>query len=253
MVHLKPLPGSPRCGLLDDVIKQAILDAESLKSGGVDGLQVENMGDKPFLKPSNLGVETVAMVTIVAKEVRQLTGLPTGVFILANSIEQALSAAKSSGSSWVRSNLWANAYIADEGYVEASAPSVTRLSSRIYGKEIKVFADVYVKHGSHFIISDKTLKEYIMDLELFKADAIVVTGHRTGEPAPLELVKNVRSLSKKPVIVGSGITDKNVKVFLKYADGAIVGTYFKKGGILGNPVDEARVKALMKEVFDYRN
>ncbi|MEK7714074.1 MAG: BtpA/SgcQ family protein, partial [candidate division NC10 bacterium] len=49
MVHLAPLPGSPRWeGAMARVIEAALADARALVEGGVDALLVENYGDAPF-------------------------------------------------------------------------------------------------------------------------------------------------------------------------------------------------------------
>ena len=46
MVHLLPLPGSPRwAGSMDAVIEQALADARALADGGMDGILVENFLD----------------------------------------------------------------------------------------------------------------------------------------------------------------------------------------------------------------
>ncbi|MEK7386471.1 MAG: BtpA/SgcQ family protein, partial [candidate division NC10 bacterium] len=48
MVHLVPLPGSPRWeGSMARVIEAALADARALVEGGVDALLVENYGDAP--------------------------------------------------------------------------------------------------------------------------------------------------------------------------------------------------------------
>ena len=46
------------------------------------------------------------------------------------------------------------------------------------------------------------------------------------------------------ILVGSGITEANVRDLLTIADGAIVGTSLKKDGIITNPLDPLRVKAM---------
>ncbi len=251
MVHLKPLPGSPRFeeGAYD-LFETALRDAEALKEGGVDGVQVENMGDSPFLKPGEIGHEAIALVAAVAREVRRTTGLPTGVFILANGVEESIAAAKACGASWVRANMWAYAYIADEGFVEAAAPRAERL--RGIDTPVSVFADVLVKHGSHFITSDIPLATQVSRLEELGADAIIVSGERTGAETPLERLQQVKSAASRPVLVGSGITPDNVERLLSVADGAIVGTYFKMGGVLANPVDVRRVREVMRLVRKIR-
>ena len=50
MLHLQPLPGAPGFGGDVEQVRQSLLsDAEALIDGGVDGLLIENYGDKPFI------------------------------------------------------------------------------------------------------------------------------------------------------------------------------------------------------------
>ena len=49
MVHLLPLPGSPRWGgSMAEVAERALADARALEAGGLHALLVENHGDAPF-------------------------------------------------------------------------------------------------------------------------------------------------------------------------------------------------------------
>ncbi|MBL16851.1 MAG: phosphorybosylanthranilate isomerase, partial [Chloroflexi bacterium] len=49
VVHLLPLPGSPRWGgSMRAVIDRAEEEANILEQGGVNGIIVENFGDVPF-------------------------------------------------------------------------------------------------------------------------------------------------------------------------------------------------------------
>jgi uncharacterized protein len=46
MVHLAPLPGSPRWeGSIDRVRQHAVADARALAEGGFDAILIENFGD----------------------------------------------------------------------------------------------------------------------------------------------------------------------------------------------------------------
>ncbi|MEM0337700.1 MAG: BtpA/SgcQ family protein [Candidatus Caldarchaeum sp.] len=254
MVHLRPLPGSPGYGewCVDDVLEQALRDAVALRDGGVDGIQVENLGDKPFTKPGDVGPETVSIVSIVAREVRKEVGLPVGVFILANAVSESIAAAAACGASWVRANMYNLAYVADEGYVESAAPVSERLRNKL-APGVKVFADVLVKHGSHFLVSDVPVSYQVARLEEIGADAVVVSGFRTGGETPLESVLEVKQAASKPVFIGSGLNLENAAKLLDVADGAIVGTYFKKGGKTLNPVDVERVRKFMDVVRRLRS
>ncbi|MEM1944841.1 MAG: BtpA/SgcQ family protein [Nitrososphaerota archaeon] len=246
MVHLPPLPGSPRSdGLtVEEAVEHALRDAEALRDGGVDGVQVENIGDRPFMKLGHIGHETASIVASVVREIRVSLGLPTGVFLLANGVFESIHTAVACGASWVRVNMYNLAYIADEGYVEAGAPTAERLRS-LLGGSIKIFADILVKHGSHLIVSDLPLSYQVTRVEELGADAVVVSGARTGGETPLERVDEVKRVASRPVLIGSGLNPGNVERLLRLGDGAIVGTYFKMGGELSNPVDVERVRRLM--------
>jgi Predicted TIM-barrel enzyme len=81
-----------------------------------------------------------------------------------------------------------------------------------------------------------------------KANALIVTGLKTGEPPPLQLVRLIKKHSPIPVLVGSGVTLENLELVLKYSDGVIVGSYIKKNGKAGNPLDQTRAKMFIDKV-----
>ncbi|MEM0348905.1 MAG: BtpA/SgcQ family protein [Candidatus Caldarchaeum sp.] len=254
MIHLPPLPGAPRyMGMsVEDIIEYGLRDAEVLKSNDVDGLQVENIGDYPYLKPDDIGHETSSILAVVAREVRKSTGLPVGICCLANGVIPAIAACVASGGKWVRAAEWANAYIADEGFVEAIAHHALRYRANLRAYDVRVFADVNVKHGSHFIISDRPFEEQVADAEFFDADAIIVSGTRTGAETPLEKVVRAKQATSLPVLIGSGLNADNAETLLKVADGAIVGSYLRRDGKFWNPVEPERVKKLMNIVKKLR-
>ncbi len=86
-----------------------------------------------------------------------------------------------------------------------------------------------------------------------RSDGIVVTGETIGSETPMERIVQFREyLCGHPLIVGSGVTVNNVYRQLQVADGAIVGSYSKVGGVLENPVDQGRVQELMSVVMQLR-
>ena len=113
---------------------------------------------------------------------------------------------------------------------------------------MRVFADVHVKHGAHAIVADRTLEELTRDLEFFDADAVIVTGQRTGDAADLGELRSVRAATQLPLLVGSGVTPTNVGAILSVADGVIVASALKEEGVWWTPVSEAKVRAFMAVV-----
>lgn len=247
MIHTKALPGAPRYNgeSMDEIIEFSIKDAIALKNGCIDGLMFENAWDIPFLKPEDIGCETVVSLAILAKEVIREVKLPFGFNFLANGVIQSMAAAKATNANWVRCNQWVNAYIANEGLVEGASAKAMRYKAMLKCPELKVFADVHVKHGSHSIVADRSLSEQTRDNVFFDADVLIATGNRTGDPTSIEEILGICNSTDLPVIVGSGFSCENAEEILKYAKGAIVGSYIKKDGVWWNPVDEERVKRLM--------
>jgi membrane complex biogenesis BtpA family protein len=247
MLHCLPLPGSARYDgqSMEEIIEFSRNEARILVDGGVDGLIVENHGDIPFSKPDSIGPETVAAMTMVTAAVKSAVACPIGINVLANGAIQAIAIAKAASASFIRVNQWANAYIANEGFVEGPAAQATRYRSWLHARDIKIFADVHVKHGAHAITGDRSVPELARDVEFFDADAAVATGQRTGDAAQLGELEAIGSGTSLPVVVGSGVTPENVADMFSIADAVIVASYLKKDGLWWNDVDPARLHEFM--------
>ncbi len=250
VVHCSPFPGSPRHDgrSLDAIYDAAVRDAAAYAEGGIDGLIIENHGDIPFLKPQLIGPETAAFMTAVTLRVREETGLPTGINVLANAPIHALAVAAASGASFVRVNQWANAYVANEGLLDGEAARALRYRAAIDAKDVAIFADSHVKHGAHAITGDRTIEELTRDLEFFDADAVIATGRRTGDTATTEELRTITSATSLPVLVGSGVREDNVSDILSLAQGVIIGSSLKRDGVWWNEVDIQKVRSFMAVV-----
>jgi len=254
MVHLRPLPGSPlyRPGSMRKVCATAVEEALLLQEGGVDGIQVENIWDYPYLKCEEIGHETVAGLTAAAIKVKEAVEIPIGINCHLNGVLQSIAVAVVTEARWVRVFEWTNAYISHAGYIEGAAGKALRYKNAIGAHDVKFLCDVNVKHGSHFIISDRSISEQARDAETEGADAIVITGWETGSPPDGELTRTVKEKVAVPVLLGSGVNEENVTELLSLADGAIIGSYFKDGDDWKRPVDAIRVKRLMERVRNLR-
>ncbi len=245
MVHLLPLPGSPRwSGSMDTVIERALDDARALADGGMDALLIENHGDVPFFR-ERVDAATVAAMARVVAEIRRTVTLPIGVNVLKNDAQSALAVAIATGARFIRVNIHTGAVVADQGVIQCDAAATLRYR-RLLAADVKIFADVQAKHGVP--LAPVGLEQEARDcVARGLADALVVSGRATGEATPLEDVKRVRSAVREvSLLVGSGVTPESVADLLAVADGAIVGTSLKREGRLGNPVDPERVKRLVE-------
>ena len=254
MIHLLPLPGSAFYdGDFYKILKQAVNEAKVLEKAGVDGLQVENMWDHPYLKDKHIGHETTASLTVATYEVINQVGIPVGVNCHLNGNIQAMAAAVASGAKWIRAFELVNAYISNAGIIEASAPFLMRYRRLIGGDDIKILGDVLVKHGSHFITSDRDIGEQAHDIEAVKGDAVIVTGGSTGQKPSVEDINAVKNAVSIPIFVGSGLTSENINEFISIIDGAIVGSEFKEDGKWQNSVSYERAKKFMDIVKPKRD
>lgn len=253
-IHLEPLPGAPqyRGAAMRDIIDRAVTDALRYVEGGIDGLIVENEGDIPFLKPDLVGPETVAALAVATSAVIAAVNVPVGVLCLANATLQSLAVAKATGARFIRANQWANAYVANEGIIEGAAAVTLRYRAAIQAENVKVLADVHVKHGSHAIVADRTIAELTHDTEAFGADALIATGQRTGDPTTAQEVLDISSVASRPVLVGSGLNSDNAQELMQIADGAIVGSAMKEEGVWWNPVSVERTRCIVAEVDKVR-
>jgi len=245
MVHLAPLPGSPRwSGSMERVQAAALADAQALVEGGMDALLLENHGDAPF-SPRRVEPATVAaMATVAAAVARAFPQVPLGINVLKNDGRAALAVAVAAGARFIRVNVHAGAVVADQGLVHSDAYALLR-DRRLLDADVRLFADVQGKHAVP--LAPVELEQEARDLvHRGLADGLVVSGKATGEATPVADVKRVRSaVPDTPLLVGSGATPETAAELLSIADALIVGTALKRDGRVGNPVDPARVRRLV--------
>ena len=82
------------------------------------------------------------------------------------------------------------------------------------------------------------------------ADAIIVSGAATGSATEMHTLQAAtRAASQTPVFIGSGVSVETIPELIAHgASGLIVGTSLKFDGRISNPVDPARVRALIEVV-----
>ena len=240
VVHLRPLPGSPLFGgePLERIVEAARTDAKTILGAGFDGYVIENFGDVPFHR-SQVPPHIPALMVRIARD------LPTNdawivVNVLRNDARSALAVAAAAGLDGIRVNVHSGAMVTDQGVIEGQAAETLRYRRDI-APHVAILADVGVKHasplGSSFDIATAAKDTAYRGL----ADALIVTGSATGAEAGMDDLARVReAVPDRPLIIGSGTTERNVTRFLEKADGAIVGTWLKRDGQVRNPVDPAR-------------
>ena len=247
MVHLRALRGSPRFdGDSQAVIVEALRDAEALAGGGIDALMMENYGDTPFY-PGRVPAGVVAEMTAVACRIKDRVKKPLGINVLRNDGRSALAVAQAAGAAFIRVNVLCGARVADQGILESIAHDLLRDRKRLGAEQVRVFADVDVKHSAPLGVARSLADEVADTVHRGLADAVIVSGSGTGRATDPEHVRAVKAAAGEvPVYVGSGVTAGTVAQFLPHADGFIVGTAFKHGGVASEPVEVERVRAFLR-------
>jgi len=254
VVHLLPLPGSPGFkGSIKEIMGRALSDVEALLEGGVDGIIVENFGDAPFPK-NHIPDESLSLFSIIAHEIRKILpeDFPLGINVLRNCTTQAVILAYNVNANFIRINIPVGAFLTPSGIIESQIREAALKRKELGAEKIYFFEDVMVKHAWP-ITDEKEIEGWVKETEeRGLADVLIVSGRHTGEEVDVEHLKRVKTFSRKPVIIGSGLNEKNVEILIGYADGAIVGTFFEKDMIPGNPVEQWKVARLMEKVKTLR-
>jgi uncharacterized protein len=247
MVHLGPLPGSPRDrGDFAGVLSRADADARALVAGGVDAIMVENFFDAPFAKDS-VPPHTLAALTRAALVVREAApDIPLGINCLRNDAKGALAIAHIVGAQFVRVNVWVGAAVTDQGIIEGAAREGILYRKLLGAEHIQIFTDVFVKHAAQLGDGTQTIEDAAKDAVLRgMADALIVSGSATGSGTSVSDVASVsQAVPGVPVLVGSGFGAATATALLQAgAAGAIVGSSLKVGAV-DSPVDPEKVRAL---------
>jgi membrane complex biogenesis BtpA family protein len=228
VVHLPPLPGYPGSPGMSALVEHALADLDVFARGGLAGVLVENENDRPHRVLAER--ETVAAMTAIVRELVRERRLPVGVEILLNDPEASLAAALGAGAAFVRSDYFVDRMHRPEyGDMRIDSDAVMAYRARIGADHVLVLADVQVKYAR--MCEPRPLAESARLAVTHGADAIVVTGTRTGEPPQADELRAAgEGAAAIPVLVGSGLAPANAGELLAIADGAIVGTSLLAGG-----------------------
>ncbi|MFM7449993.1 MAG: photosystem I biogenesis protein BtpA [Leptolyngbyaceae cyanobacterium] len=245
VVHLLPLPTSPGWGgNLKAVIDRAEQEAAALASGGVDGLIVENFFDAPFAK-DQVNPAIVSAMTLIVHRLMQMVAIPVGINVLRNDAHSAMAIATCTKAQFIRVNVLTGVMATDQGLIEGRAHELLRYRREL-GSEVKIFADVLVKHARP--LSAPNLTVAVQDtIERGLADAVILSGWATGSPPTLEDLELARAAANNtPVLIGSGANWENIPSLMQAANGVIVSSSLKRHGRREQPIDPIRVSRFVE-------
>jgi len=254
MVHLWPLPGVPGHPGMNRLVEEALKDTEALIAGGVDALLIENMHDFPCVREQEMGPEVAAAMTRVAASIRRTFGtkIPVGVQVLFAANRTAVAVAAAADLDFIRAEGWTYGHLSDKGWTEATAGTVVRYRKSLGADEVLVLADIKKKHASHAVTADVPIADVAANMELQRADAVVVTGSTTGKAPSIREIRMVNKATRLPIVIGSGMTARNVGPFAGLCQAVIVGSSIKRLGEWHRPVDSDRVRRFVEAYREAR-
>ena len=246
VVHLPPLPGSPRPGPgMERILERALKDAEALMEGGAQGLIVENLGDAPFAA-GWVEPHVVGALSIVSKAIVDCapSDFSVGVNVLRNDAKAALAVASVSGADFVRVNVHTGVMATDQGLIEGRARE-TLLYRNQLGSTVGIAADLLVKHATPLGNPDSI--QLAQDTyHRGGADVLITTGSGTGQPVDPVGLKRLREACQGiPFWIGCGLNLENVSGLAPLCDGAIVGSALHEDGDLEAALCLERIQAMV--------
>ncbi|NJL40115.1 MAG: BtpA/SgcQ family protein [Leptolyngbyaceae cyanobacterium RM2_2_4] len=245
VVHLLPLPTSPRWGgSFKAVVDRAEQEATALASGGVDGIIVENFFDAPFAKDC-VDPAVVSAMSLVVQRLMHMVTLPIGINVLRNDARSALAIATCVNAQFIRVNVLTGVMATDQGLIEGQAHHLLRYRREL-GSEVKILADVLVKHARP--LGSPNLTTAVQEtIERGLADGVILSGWATGSPPSLEDLELASAAANgTPVFIGSGATWENIPRLIQAANGVIVSSSLKRRGKIEQPIDPIRVSQFVE-------
>lgn len=251
MCHFQALPGDTGYDCekgMDWVIEKAREDLHALQDGGVDAVMFSNEFSLPYL--TDVKKETLAAMGRIIGELKSEITVPFGVNVLWDP-KASLDLAAATGASFVR-EIFTGVYASDFGLWNTNCGDTVRHQYAIGAQNVKLLfnivpeAAVYLEHRNIKEVAKTTVFNC-------RPDALCVSGLTAGEGTDTQILSEVKATVPDTVVLANtGCNIDNIEVQLSVADGAVVGTTFKKDGKFENGVDYNRVKAFMDRVKAFR-
>jgi hypothetical protein len=205
-----------------------------------------NENDRPYRLDADPA--SVAAMSDVIGGVRNEVSVPFGVNVLWDPTA-TIAVAAATGASFCR-EIFTGAFAGDFGLWVRCAGDAFRYRKQLDAQHVRLMFNINAEFAQQLAprpIAD-VAKSVVFDSN---PDAILISGPITSQPAnasALAEVKEAIGASGVPILANTGFKASNAKEILEYADGAIVGSSLKIDGVTWNPVDEARVRDLIRAV-----
>lgn len=245
MCHMQALPGDPGYDPvrgMEWIVEMARADLRALQDGGVDAIMFSNEASLPYLTKVQ-PITTACMARVIA-ELRPDIRVPFGVNVLWDPTA-SIDLAVATGGQFVR-EIFSGVYASDFGLWNTNCGEIIRHQHAVQGQGVKLFFNI-VPESAVYLAQRHVVDIAKSTVFVSNPAALCVSGLTAGAEASsqtLQLVKE--AVPATPVFANTGVRVSNVAQMLAIADGAIVGTTFKRDGYIWNEVDVNRVSEFMQ-------
>ena len=251
MLHLDALPGDPSFDTaagMRAVVDNARRDLDALQSGGVDAVMFSNEFSLPYLTKTE-PITAIAMARVVGELLDEVQ-VPFGVNVLWDGVA-SIDLAAATGARFVR-EIFTGVYGSDFGLWNTNVGQAARHRRRVDAGGVRLLFNVVPEATAY--LGERDLADITRSTVLnAKPDALVVSGLTAGAPTDTSALSTVKNnAGDVPVFVNTGMRVETAEAQLSIADGAVVGTAFKKDGVFENRADRERVEKLMTVVRNFR-
>lgn len=252
MCHLRALPGDPyydKEGGMKSVVEMARREMLALQEGGVDAIMFSNEFSLPYL--TDVRDVTVASMARVIGELMDDIKIPYGVNVLWDP-KKSLDLALAVDAKFVR-EIFTGVYASDFGLWNTNCGETVRHQMAIGAQHVKLLFNI-VPEAAKYIQRDDIAQIAKSTVFNCRPDALCVSGLTAGAETDASVLKTVKDTVPGTVVfANTGVRLSNVEQQLSIADGAVVGTTFKKDGLFDNHADVDRVREFMDQVKAFRD
>lgn len=251
MCHLEALPGDPGYDPnkgMKWVVERARRDMFALQEGGVDAIMFSNERSLPYLTKVE-PITPICMARIIGELSKELS-LPYGVNVLWDP-KASIDLAVATGATFVR-EIFTGVYASDFGLWNTNSGEVIRHQHAIHGENVRLLFNILPESSAYLANRDiaSIARSTVFNNQ---PDGLCVSGVTAGAETDTELLKIVKNaVPDTPVFANTGVRISNIEAQLSIADGAIIGTAFKREGYIWNEVDVQRVREFMQRVKEFR-
>lgn len=251
MCHFRALPGDPYYdadGGMKSVVELARQELHALQNGGVDAIMFSNEFSLPYLTKVN--PETTAAMGRIIGELMNEIKVPFGVNVLWDPIA-SIDLAAATDAKFIR-EIMSGVYASDFGLWNTNPGEIARHKMKLGLKNLKLLYNIVPEAAKYLV--DRDISDIAKSTAFnHKPDVLCVSGLTAGVEADMQILSKVKAAAPDTAIfTNTGCNIGNIEAQFKIADGAVVGTTFKKDGKFENMVDQSRVKEFMGKVKSIR-